>query len=82
MLARLIQENEPNTLSMMPQILIVFAQAISEDSKYQDEVKALVISCLKFMSTSQQHQEVIQSALEQLSEQPAVTELIQSAISH
>jgi hypothetical protein len=81
-LAQLIQENEPNTLSMMPQILTVFAQAISAESKYQDDVKALVISCLKSMSLSSQHQEIVTSAMEQLSDQPAVIELIEAAIKH
>jgi hypothetical protein len=66
---------------MMPQMLTVFAQAISEESKYQDEVKVLVVSCLNFMSTSSQHQGVVANALQQLADQPAVVQLIQSAIS-
>jgi hypothetical protein len=80
-LAHLIQENEPTALSMMPQMLTVFAQAISEESKYQDEVKVLVVSCLNFMSTSSQHQGVVANALQQLADQPAVVQLVQSAIS-
>ena len=80
-LAHLIQENEPTTLSMMPQVLSVFAQAISEESKYQDEVKVLVVSCLNFMSTSAQHQPIVGAALQQLAEQPAVVQVLQAAIS-
>jgi importin-4 len=80
-LTHLIQENEPTALSMMPQMLTVFAQAISEESKYQDEVKVLVVSCLNFMSTSSQHQSVVGAALQQLADQPTVVQTIQAAIS-
>ena len=65
----------------MPQVLSVFAQAISEESKYQDEVKVLVVSCLNFMSTSAQHQPIVGAALQQLAEQPAVVQVLQAAIS-
>lgn len=79
-LTHLVQENEPTALSMMPQLLTVFAQAISEESKYTDEVKILVVSCLNFMSTSTQHQSLVAAAFEQMADQPAIVAVIQAAI--
>lgn len=79
-LTHLLQENEPTALSMMPQMLTVFAQAIRDDSKYQDDVKALVVSCLQYMSTSPQHQSLVAMALQELNaSQSDVVQLIQNA---
>jgi hypothetical protein len=65
-LAKLVESLEPVATSLMPRILVAFAQAIHKDSKVLDEAKALVTSCLKAMVVSQNHQTLFTAAFQHI----------------
>eukprot|EP00602_Paraphysomonas_sp_CaronLab_P003188 CAMPEP_0185039098 /NCGR_PEP_ID=MMETSP1103-20130426/35595_1 /TAXON_ID=36769 /ORGANISM="Paraphysomonas bandaiensis, Strain Caron Lab Isolate" /LENGTH=964 /DNA_ID=CAMNT_0027577857 /DNA_START=417 /DNA_END=3311 /DNA_ORIENTATION=- len=78
-LAGLVKDQNPDALSLLPRILVAFAQALEDGSQYTDETKVIVISCIKYLSSNEQYREVFSSAHGSLQDQPAVMHIIDAA---
>ena len=68
-------------MSNLPSLLIAFSQVLGDILRYNDETKTVVLSCLKHMANSSQHQQALQDAFSQLmGDRPDVVETLDAAI--
>lgn len=78
-LTRLISENEPTVLSMLPQILTLFAEVLSDASHAEDTTKAVVKTGLKQMLTIPNQASMLASAVNQIPD-ANVQNILQAAV--
>jgi importin-4 len=79
MFAKLIAANEPTTMQMLPQVLTLFAEVLSSQSKANDETKQAVTASLKAMVTSAEQQPIFMGAVGSLTD-PTIKPILEAAV--
>lgn len=79
MFAKLVAASEPVTMAMLPQVLTLFAEVLSSQSKAEDETKKIVTTSLKSLVANRAQASVFMTAVGSLTD-PSIKPILEAAV--